>query len=289
MSVPVQPCSAPFMRKLSLLALALAVIAAAVLFVVSRDLQTRRNDVSISIADTDAPVVTLSIAVLGDIHVPENPDALASTRQLLAEVKASEPDLVLFVGDYIVDPSRMNDFPTHRENVINAFKLVDPVPRAIVLGNYEGWSDPDSWLAAFERLGVDAMENQTRILETKKGPVCVRGFGDAFSERFRYVDFPVSCRGVPKLSITHDPAGAFEARVKGLVIAGHTHCGQVSFPFVGPLWVPSEAPPAAYCGLYRDRERTLFVTSGVGTSILPLRFGAPSQWDFITLKINRPE
>jgi len=50
-------------------------------------------------------------------------------------------------------------------------------------------------------------------------------------------------------------------------------------PFVGPLWVPTDAPSFAHCGLHEGGDITLFVTSGVGTSILPIRFGAPSQWD----------
>ena len=47
--------------------------------------------------------------------------------------------------------------------------------------------------------------------------------------------------------------------------------------------MPSEAPSDAHCGLYQDSDRTVFVTSGVGTSILPLRYGAQSQWDLIAL------
>ena len=38
-------------------------------------------------------------------------------------------------------------------------KLVDRVPRAVVLGNYETWSNADSWLVEFDRLNVDVMEN----------------------------------------------------------------------------------------------------------------------------------
>ena len=90
-------------------------------------------------------------------------------------------------------------------------------------------------------------------------------------------------KSIPKLTITHDPAGAFDRRMEGLVIAGHTHCGQVSLPFIGPLWVPTDAPSFAHCGLYEGGDITVFVTSGVGTAILPLRYGAQSQWDLITL------
>ena len=134
---------------------------------------------------------------------------------------------------------------------------------------------------------MDVMENEVNVLETAEGPVCVRGLGDKFTSRFGYVDYPDECKSIPKLTITHDPAGAFDRRIKGLVIAGHTHCGQVSLPFIGPLWVPTDAPSFAHCGLHEGGNITVFVTSGVGTSILPLRFGAQSQWDFISLGVNQ--
>ena len=91
---------------------------------------------------------------------------------------------------------------------------------------------------------------------------------------------------MPKLTITHDPAGAFDRRVKGLVIAGHSHCGQVSLPFIGPLWVPTEAPSSAHCGLHKSSNLKVFVTSGVGTAIVPIRLGTQSHWDFISLVLK---
>ena len=266
--------------------LSILLLGAFFFYTTSQNLQTERNDVLISINDPDVTPISLSLSVVGDTHLPEGNEPLAAFRELLLEVKAAEPDLVLLVGDYIADPSGEQLSP-HRENIINAMKLVDPIPRAVVLGNYESWSDADSWLAEFERLGVDVMENEVTVLETAKGRVCVRGLGDKFTSRFDYVDYPAECRSIPKLTITHDPAGAFDRRVKGLVIAGHTHCGQVSLPFIGSLWVPTDAPSAAHCGLYQDGIRTVFVTSGVGTSILPLRLGAQSEWDMITLEINK--
>ena len=104
---------------------------------------------------------------------------------------------MVFVGDYIADPASIGNLDEHRAAVIDAMKLVDPVPRAVVLGNYESWSNADNWLAEFERLGVDVMENEVTLLETAKGPVCVRGLGDKFTSRFRYVDYPMSARACP--------------------------------------------------------------------------------------------
>ena len=273
------------MRKLVWLTLISCVVIGYFTYSISQNLKTQRNDVSISIIDPDVKPTSLSIAVIGDTHTPEGREPLAALRELLLEVKAAEPDLIVFVGDYIFDPSS-EQLPIHRENIINALKLVNPVPRAVVLGNYESWSNAEDWLSEFERLGVDAMENEVKVLETKKGPVCVRGLGDKFTSRFGYVDYPEGCTSVIKLTITHDPAGAFDRRVKGLVIAGHTHCGQVSLPFIGPLWIPTDAPSFAHCGLHEAGEMTVFVTSGVGTAILPVRYGAHSHWDFVTVEIK---
>ena len=274
-----------FMRKFVVIIILLGAIGAYVIYDISQNLQTERNDVSIFINDPDVSPISLSIAVIGDTHLPEGPESLATFRELLLEVKAAEPNLVLFVGDYINDPKGEN-ISAHREEIIRAIKLVDPVPRAVVMGNYESWSNASTWLSEFKRLGVDVMENEVTLLETVKGRVCVRGLGDKFTSRFAYVDYPAECKSIPKLTITHDPAGAFDPLMKGLVIAGHTHCGQISLPFVGPLWVPTDAPSFAHCGLHEDRDITVFVTSGVGTAVLPLRLGAQSQWDMIVLGIS---
>lgn len=271
-------------KRLSIIFL-LGVVGSYFAYAVSTNLRVERNEVSIYIRDPHVQPISLSIAVLGDIHLPEGHQHLAEFRELLLEVKAARPDLVLFVGDYIHD-TRGEKLTAHRKIIIETMKLIDPIPRAIVLGNYESWSNADEWLSEFERLGVSAMENEVAIMDTAKGLICVRGLGDKFTSRYDYVDFPNQCELLPKVSITHDPAGAFDRRMIGLVVAGHTHCGQVSLPFIGPLWVPTDAPSFAHCGLYEGENITVFVTSGIGTSILPLRFGAQSQWDILNLQIN---
>ena len=53
-----------------------------------------------------------------------------------------------------------------------------------------------------------------------------RRFQNSFSERFRYVDFPDRCAHALKITITHDPEGIFDDRVRGLAFAAHIHCGQ---------------------------------------------------------------
>ena len=157
------------------------------------------------------------------------------------------------------------------------------MPTISVLGNYENWSEPTRWSQAFTDARIKLLENEVLRLSVGDDEVCFRGLGDRFTKKFKYIDFPLNCSDSPKITFTHDPAGAFDPRVKGLVFAGHTHCGQVRIPYFGSVWVPSEAPTEATCGLYEDGQRLLWVSSGVGYSLLPIRFGAKAQWDLVRI------
>ena len=264
----------------------LMLITVYVLITVRTNLQTVRNDVTITVNSATPESLYLDVAVVGDIHVADNSHSLLLLSELIEEVISADPDLVLFVGDYTESPSAVEEMTRHRQTIIDAFLQTRPIPSIFVLGNYETWSDADLWYSEMSRSGLNVLENEVQIFETRKGSVCVRGLGDRYSGRFRYVDYPESCDDIPKLSVTHDPSGAFHDRVRGLVFAGHTHCGQVKLPLLGVVWVPSDTPDHGVCGLHEDETRSVFVTSGVGTSILPVRYGAQSQWDFVEVQIG---
>ncbi|MBO9621801.1 MAG: hypothetical protein J7500_03725 [Sphingomonas sp.] len=69
----------------------------------------------------------------------------------------------------------------------------------------------------------------------------------------------------------------------GLVLAGHTHCGQIVLPLVGALASASRFGERYRCGIVREPGRITIVTSGLGASVLPLRYGAPPDWWMLTL------
>ncbi len=200
------------------------------------NLKTEMNSLQIQYSDPNVDSISFKIAVIGDIHLGEGDD-IEKFLKLLAEVKSKRPDLVLMTGDYITSRRHVKDISLHRTNIIKTFKSLDPIPRAIVLGNHDVYTDAEAWLSESKRLGVDVLENEVRVMDVVGVKVCVRGLGDYFSHRFRFVDYPAECKNLPKITITHDPQGAFEPGVGGLVFAGHTHCGQVSFPIIGPLRV----------------------------------------------------
>jgi predicted MPP superfamily phosphohydrolase len=247
-------------------------------------LQPERNDVTINLKKASWPEGLLRVAVLGDLHLAEDEEAYRDTEALLNEVKSAGPDLVVFVGYYTAHRDRVLDIDEHRRRILKLLKTVSPIPYAAVLGNYETYSWHHRWIREAAYQGVNVLDNEVQVIPTRKGPVCVRGLSDFWTKQFEYKPYPSECDGLRKLTITHDPAGAFVPEIRGLVIAGHTHCGQVSLPLIGPVWVPTTAPRKAYCGLYQEKDRSVFVTSGVGTSILPIRFWASAQWDLLSIE-----
>jgi hypothetical protein len=79
-----------------------------------------------------------------------------------------------------------------------------------------------------------------------------------------------------KLLIVHRPDEfEFTPGFINVVLAGHTHCGQVVLPIVGALLTGSDFGSKYLCGVYRKGSKLLVVTAGLGTSKLPLRIGAP--------------
>jgi uncharacterized protein len=95
--------------------------------------------------------------------------------------------------------------------------------------------------------------------------------------------------GDPVVVLTHRPDvfPDVPARV-ALTLAGHTHGGQVRLPLLGALVVPSKFGSRYAAGLIEEQGRRLFVTSGIGTSTVPVRLGVPPEIAEITLTASPP-
>jgi hypothetical protein len=104
----------------------------------------------------------------------------------------------------------------------------------------------------------------------------------------RPVNIPRALSGVPAeepvLLLTHNPDvfPDVPARV-ALTLAGHTHGGQVALPFVGRPILPSRYGQRYAYGLVVEEGRALFVSPGIGTSLLPVRFRVPPEISIVTL------
>ncbi len=239
------------------------------------------NTLELTTFDHYSEELSVRVALLSDLHIRENKKSIVS---LMEKVRSENPDVILLAGDYIFDGSA----PTSQEQrqiIANLLAPKNKIPVLAVMGNHEEWSNSQLWITAFQEEGIVVLNNQIEILNDYD--TCIRGLGDAFTKQFEYIDFPSECNDQIRLTLTHDPAGAFNEKVEGIVFSGHTHCGQISIPFFGPIVMPTEAPKSAQCGLYEDDKRKLYVTSGVGVSVLPVRFMTQAGWELITVTTKK--
>jgi len=259
----------------------LLILVSSVILSLKNTLKTNVIDIEISISTQQefGSFSGISVALVSDLHLRNSSTALDRWQQLIHSINNSAADYVLLAGDYIANISEVSVAREIQESFIDSLAAIEK-PYALVLGNYETWTDRQSWLDAFTAQGIPALENQTIVLRGDK-PICVIGVGDAYTGYDKSVSVPSDCSQYPMIQLTHDPSAAFKPNSSGIWLAGHTHCGQVRLPLLGPLWVPSEAPEESHCGLYEDEVKKVFVSSGVGSSVLPLRFLAQSQIELI--------
>ena len=249
----------------------------AIILSLKNTLTTDVVEVDISLADISDE---FTIALVSDLHLKNSSRAIEDWQSLIRTINSSTADYVLLAGDYTAALSDDSLIDEIQDRFVNSLHSIDK-PYALVLGNYETWTGRKAWADKLASNGLPILENTSIVLHGRQ-PICVAGVGDyytAFDEDF---EIPVNCSIYPTVYLTHDPAAAFKSTAQGVWLAGHTHCGQIRLPLWGPLWVPSSAPEAAYCGLYQDEFRTVFVSSGVGNSLLPIRFLAQSRIEIIS-------
>ena len=220
----------------------------------------------------------LRLLLLSDVHVggPDMPPA--RLRRIVERINGLAPDIVLIAGDLVTDKRLATRHYSHDEAVAPLAALRPRLATVAVLGNHDHWRDAAAARRALARAGIRLLENGAVQL----GPVAVGGLDDDFTDR---ADLPATLKALralrgPKLILSHSPDPfADPAPDVFLMLAGHTHCGQVAPPFVGPLSTMSDYGRRYACGIVREGGRTLVVTAGLGTSGIPLRLGAvPDMW-----------
>jgi uncharacterized protein len=218
------------------------------------------------------------VVLLSDLHVSVPGNTPARLAQTVARIDAVHPDLVLVAGDFLSNGT----FAVRSADVDEATAALASLHARLgvvaVLGNHDYNHGLDSRLRTrLPALGVTLIENDA----VRRGPFVIVGLGDAYTGHAvadRALTAGRKIGGWPIL-LTHGPdAIPHLPNLGGLALAGHTHCGQISFPLIGPLYVPS-SHKRYMCGVVQDGPRASVTTAGLGVSNLPIRLGAaPDYW-----------
>lgn len=221
-------------------------------------------------------------ALLADIHI-QGPD-LSPERmaRIAAQVNAQKPDLILIAGDFSGDRALRTRLYSEAEIAASLRTLKAPLGVYAVLGNHDHWRDGPAMKRAVSAAGIPVLANRA----VRAGPVTIAGADDIHTGNADVEALARSAAALPgpAVVLSHSPdiAPVLPPRF-GLVLAGHTHCGQIVLPLIGRIATASRHGERYACGMIREPGRTTIVSAGLGTSVLPFRFGAPPDFWMITL------
>lgn len=238
------------------------------------------EEISISIENLPESFDRVKIVHLTDFH---SLGFNSREKKVISIVNSIEPDFIFITGDFI--DTKTKDLVSCAEfwrNLSSEYK-----GRIFaVLGNH----DIDSLEALLEQNNINVFNNESAKIFMDSEYVHLVGVNDPDTRRHNLDKAMAGARGdanVPKILLAHSPDILKDLRVgeyPDLILAGHTHGGQVKIPFIRPFWVPTDFRGKFASGLFEINSAFMYVNRGVGMTSLPVRFNCAPEIAVIELK-----
>ena len=233
--------------------------------------------------------VGLRIVQLSDFHLEEFTEPYF-LRHIVERVNALQPELVLLTGDFITRGSL--NFLVERNAANTCAEILQGIQcplRYCVLGNHDVSVSAPMVTAALHAHNLPVLRNRFVTLSRRGDNLHIAGVADPGT------DLPDLTTAIPEhpagpvLLMAHAPdyADSVVAHPRGksvdLILAGHSHGGQVRLPFFGPMVLPPLGRKYVE-GLFRFDRTQLYVNRGIGTVGVPIRLNCPPEITVLTLE-----
>ncbi len=244
---------------------------------------------TIGIADLPAPFHGFRIIQLSDIHLDEFTEPYFLAR-VIKRINNLKPDLVLLTGDFVTRGS-VTFFAAHHAAYRCAEILATLTAPQVyaVLGNHDVAVNASLVIEALTHFRIPVLVNKHVAIERGDARFWLCGLEDPGTS---YPDLnltvPENPDG-PVILMAHEPdyADTVVRHPRGhlidLMLAGHSHGGQVRLPVIGPLILPPMGQKYVE-GSFRINQLQLYVNRGIGTVGLPFRLNCPPEVTVLTLQ-----
>jgi predicted MPP superfamily phosphohydrolase len=294
------------LKQLSYLALAL-LFAFLLALAYSYFVEPRRlvvDQQTLEIKGWDPAFDGFKIVAIGDIHGGSNAVNEAKIRKLVEVTNEQNADLIVLLGDYVSqaghDPplgDRNLKMPIHTiaENLAGLKARYGVIA---VMGNHDDWYSNGEIAMELRAIGYTVLDNEIRTLLVDGKSIRILGLRDqlhignwkSYTDDLKIV-FAKDNGSGPIIALEHSPdvlpiiTGDLSISPDlRLMLAAHTHGGQVWIPLIGTPIVPSSYGQKYSYGHKQENGVDMFVTTGVGTSILPFRFMMPPEIAVLTIR-----
>lgn len=222
----------------------------------------------------------LTILHLTDLHFCGTPDRSFHERVIERCRDWGTPDLVAVTGDIV-------DSDWHYRWIIPVLgRLRWRHAAYAILGNHDGYRDPPQVRRRLQRLGMRVLGNTLEQTELRGEPLVVLGHEGPW---FRPAPDLSGCpEGVFRFCLSHTPDNIAWARRHNidLMLAGHNHGGQIRFPLVGSVLVPSRHSRRYDCGTFHVGPTVLHVSRGLAGQH-PLRYCCRPEVGWFVLRSGK--
>jgi len=226
---------------------------------------------TVHVRDLPPALEGLRIALLTDLHAGDG-TSTSLIRRACRMAMAERPDLIAITGDLAAD-----DADGFRDVLDSLACLQAPLGVYAVPGNHDHIIGIQTWHRQIaEHPVIEDLTNRAVIREVGGARLCVAGVDDLSEGRPHLGALPDPAARDLTLLLAHDPDQAERARRTydriDLVLSGHTHGGQVRLPWIGALRNPSDYEELYEHGLRRRPWTQVYISRGVGTVHLTVRF-----------------
>lgn len=239
--------------------------------------------VSISLPH-EQKISNLRIGIASDTHIGRYYGDEKRLEKIVDLFNQENPDIIVFLGDFVAQ----KDATAFIKSAHVFKKLKSRLGQFAVLGNHDWWAGKDLVIKALEMNSIQPIDNKIITLKFDSTIFQLVGFGDYWEDPKVLAFIKANQKfDLPSIGITHNPDIFPETNSSlSLMLAGHTHGGQVNFPLIGAPIVPSKYKDRYRYGIISENNHHLFVTSGTGNSILPVRFRVPPEIVILDVTFN---
>jgi len=233
-----------------------------------------------------------TIAQISDIHYDEFTEPFF-VRHVVNRVNQLKPDMVALTGDFVTDSPRSLEWgAAHASPCAEILSRLTAPLRYAVMGNHDAAVGPAKVTDALVSHGIPVLANSHVALDRKGDRIWIAGLNDAtFMNPSVQKAVPEEAmrRQQPVILLGHEPdyadtvAQQLSDRRVDLMLAGHTHGGQIRLHFFGNMFKPPLGKKYIR-GLFQIGGLQLYVNRGIGTVNMPLRFRCPPEVTLFTLQ-----
>ena len=244
--------------------------------------RARINVANLEIDDLPAELDGFRIVHVSDLQADSRTNQ-GRQAQYVEAVNSLDPDMVLFSGDLVTNGTTYID-----EGAESLGKMKARLGIYACLGDHDIWSDAYQITTSLRRNGIRTAHTGHLLLDVDGEELNLSVLTNAYSDRPDFQAFALEKPAAPvSILLTHQPTedvvALADTRGYDLMLAGHTHGGQIVVRWFGWSFTPVRTETRLFTGFYQMDKMLLSVNNGLGLTLAPFRYGAPAEVTLVEL------